>query len=82
VASQVGIAGCVVVEDEVTIWGQAGFTSAITIGEKAVVMAQAGVTKSLEGGKVYWGIPAVEARDQMKQWAHIKKIPEILEKMK
>ena len=37
IASQTGIAGCVVIEDEVTIWGQVGMTSGITIGKKAVI---------------------------------------------
>lgn len=32
IASQTGIAGCVVIEDEVTIWGQVGMTSGITVG--------------------------------------------------
>jgi UDP-3-O-[3-hydroxymyristoyl] glucosamine N-acyltransferase len=50
--SQTGIAGCVIIKDEVTIWGQVGTTSGITIGEKAVVLGQTGVTKSIEGGKL------------------------------
>ncbi|MCL4170605.1 UNVERIFIED_CONTAM: hypothetical protein GTU68_042134, partial [Idotea baltica] len=33
IASQTGIAGCCIIEDEVTIWGQVGTTSGITIGE-------------------------------------------------
>ncbi len=78
IASQVGIAGCVVVEDEVTFWGQVGCTSSVTIGSKAVLHAQAGISKSLEGSKTYWGIPAQEARSVMKEMANIKKIPEIL----
>lgn len=82
IASQVGIAGCVVVEDEVTFWGQSGTTSAITIGAKAVIQAQSGVSKSLEGGKVYFGYPAEEVREKLKQLAYIKRIPEILEKLK
>jgi len=82
IASQTGIAGCVVVEDEVTMWGQVGITSAITIGAKAVIYAQSGVSKSLEGGKVYFGSPAEESREKMKQMAHVKRIPEILEKLK
>jgi len=82
IASQTGIAGCVVVEDEVTMWGQVGVTSAITIGYKAVIQAQAGVSKSLEGGKVYFGSPAEEAREKLKQMANVKRIPEILEKIK
>lgn len=82
IASQVGIAGCVVVEDEVTFWGQVGCTSGVTIGTKAVLHAQAGISKSLEGGKTYWGTPAQEARTELKEMANIKQIPEILEYIK
>ncbi|MBQ0908722.1 UDP-3-O-(3-hydroxymyristoyl)glucosamine N-acyltransferase [Flavobacterium sp. F-328] len=82
IASQTGIAGCVIIEDEVTIWGQVGTTSGITIGAKAVIMGQTGVTKSVEGGKSYFGTPIEESREKLKQLAHIKKIPEILNKLK
>ena len=82
IASQTGIAGCVVIEDEVTIWGQVGVTSAIRIGAKAVLMAQAGVSKSLEGGKGYFGSPAMESRKQMKQLAIMRQMPEIVKQIK
>ncbi|RVT72793.1 UDP-3-O-(3-hydroxymyristoyl)glucosamine N-acyltransferase [Flavobacterium sufflavum] len=82
IASQTGIAGCVIIEDEVTLWGQVGTTSGITIGGKAVVMGQTGVTKSVEGGKTYFGTPIQESREKLKQLANIKKIPEILDKLK
>jgi UDP-3-O-[3-hydroxymyristoyl] glucosamine N-acyltransferase len=82
IASQVGIAGCVVIEDEVTLWGQVGMTSGITIGKKAVILAQSGVSKSLEGGSSYFGTPAEDSRDKLKQIANVKRIPEILNKLK
>ena len=82
IASQTGIAGCVVIEDEVTLWGQVGTTSGITIGEKAVILGQTGVTKSVPGGKTYFGTPIEESREKLKQLANIKKIPEILNKLK
>lgn len=82
IASQTGIAGCVVIEDEVTLWGQVGTTSGITIGEKAVIMGQTGVTKSVAGGKVYFGTPIEESREKLKQLANVKRIPEILEKLR
>ena len=82
IAAQTGIAGCVIIEDEVTLWGQVGTTSGITIGTKAVVLGQTGVSKSIEGGKTYSGTPIDEAREKMKQFAYIKKIPEILNKLK
>jgi len=82
IASQTGIAGCVIIEDEVTLWGQVGTTSGITIGEKAVILGQTGVTKSVAGGKTYFGTPIEESREKLKQLANIKKIPEILSKLK
>ena len=82
IASHTGVAGCVIIEDDVTIWGQVGITSGITIGAKTVISAKAGVSKSLEGGKHYFGIPAEDFRTKYKEIASIKKIPEILEKLK
>lgn len=72
IASQVGIAGCVHMEDEVTMWGQVGVRSDITIGKKAVILGQTGVTKSVEGGKVYSGNPIQEARQQLKETALLR----------
>ncbi|MEN9336816.1 MAG: UDP-3-O-acylglucosamine N-acyltransferase [Bacteroidota bacterium] len=82
IASQTGIAGCVVIEDEVTLWGQVGTTSGITIGAKAVVLGQTGVTKSIEGGKSYFGTPVEESREKLKQLANVKRIPELINKIK
>jgi UDP-3-O-[3-hydroxymyristoyl] glucosamine N-acyltransferase len=82
IAAQTGIAGCVIIEDEVTLWGQVGTTSGITIGTKAVIMGQTGVTKSVDGGKTYFGTPIEESREKLKQLANIKRIPEIIEKLK
>jgi len=82
IASQTGIAGCVIIEDEVTLWGQVGTTSGITIGTKAIVLGQTGVTKSIEGGKSYFGTPVEESREKLKQLANIKKIPDLIQKLK
>ncbi len=81
-AAQVVVAGCVVVEDEVTIWGQAAITSGATIGAKAIISAQSGVSKSLEGGKSYFGSPAGEFREKYKEIANIRRIPDLIEKVK
>lgn len=80
IASQTGIAGCVVLEDEVTLWGQVGVVSGITIGAKTVVHAQSGVGKTLPGGKVYFGSPVSEAREKMKEMAFVKRLPELFKK--
>ncbi len=82
IAAQTGIAGCVILEDEVTLWGQVGTTSGITIGAKSVILGQTGVTKSVSGGKTYFGTPIEESREKLKELAYVKRIPELLEKLK
>lgn len=82
IASQAGIAGCVVIEDDVTLWGQIGVKSGITIAKGTVLYAQSGLGHSTEENKTYFGSPAEEARNKFKEMAYIKKIPEIIEKLK
>lgn len=74
IASQTGIAGCVIIEDEVTLWGQVGTNSGITIGKGAVVLGQTGVTKSVLGGKTYFGTPISESREKLKELAQLKRL--------
>lgn len=74
IASQTGIAGCVIIENNVTLWGQVGTNSGITIGEGAVVLGQTGVTKSLKGGISYFGTPVEESRKKLKEMAEIKQL--------
>lgn len=81
-AAQVGIAGATIIEDGVTLWGQAGINKTITIGANAVVMGQSGVTNSLKGGKTYFGYPAGEAAEKRRELVWIKRIPEMWEKLK
>ena len=81
-ASQVGIAGASIIEDEVILWGQVGVSKTLTIGRGAVLYAQSGVPASLDGGKVYFGSPAVDAREKMKELVWISRIPEIWQKLK
>lgn len=82
IAAQVGIAGCVTVEEGVTLWGQVGVRSDITIGKGAVVLAQTGVSKGLVGGKTYFGSPVAESREKLKDLANTRKIPFILDELK
>ena len=81
-AEGVGVSGVVTIEDNVTLWGQVGVVSDLTIGKGAIVLGQSGVTKDLEAGKTYFGSPAAEAREAMKEKVMIKKIPGILEQLK
>lgn len=80
-AAQVGIAGAVVVEDGVVLWGQVGVNKTLTVGTNAVVYAQSGIASTLEGGKTYFGSPAVKAKEKMKELVWIKRIPELWKKV-
>lgn len=74
IASQTGISGCVIIEDRVTIWGQVGIISGITIEKNAIILAKSGVSKSLKRDKTYFGSPASESRDKLKEMAYIKRL--------
>lgn len=80
-AAQVGIAGATVIEDNVILWGQVGVSKTLTIGKDAIVLAQSGVPSSLAGGKTYFGYPAVDAKEKMKELVWIKRVPELWEKV-
>ena len=81
-AGQVGIAGACIIEDGVTLWGQVGVSKTLTIGENAILYAQSGVPSSLEGNKTYFGTPATDSKEKMKELVWIKRIPEMWKKLK
>ena len=80
-AAQVGIAGAVVIEPGVVLWGQVGVSKTLTIGENAVVLAQSGVPSSLAGNKTYFGYPAEDAIQKKRELVWIKRIPELWKKV-
>lgn len=70
------IAGVTIVEDDVIIWAQVLVNKDIVIGKGAILLASSGVDKSLEGGKVYFGSPAIEARKKWREIAALRKLAE------
>lgn len=82
ICGQVGIAGNTKVGNRVTLYGKVAVNKNIEIGDDVVVMATSAVAQSLEAGKTYLGIPAQEARTFARQFALIKKLPEIWEKLR
>jgi UDP-3-O-[3-hydroxymyristoyl] glucosamine N-acyltransferase len=78
IAGQVGIGGKTIIEDEVVLYGQVGVIQAVRIGKGAVVLAGAGVSKDLEGGKVYFGAPADEAKTRYRELAALRHLPDFL----
>ncbi|MEI6264231.1 MAG: UDP-3-O-(3-hydroxymyristoyl)glucosamine N-acyltransferase [Sphingobacteriia bacterium] len=80
-AAQVGIAGGTIIEDGVTLWGQVGVGKTLTIGANAIVLGKSGVPSSLEGGKTYFGYPALEASEKRRELVWIKRIPLLWKKV-
>jgi UDP-3-O-[3-hydroxymyristoyl] glucosamine N-acyltransferase len=76
IGAHCAIAGVSRIEDDVILWARVSVNKDLVIGKKAVVYALSGVDKSLEGGKVYWGIPAEEARKKWKEMAILRKLAE------
>lgn len=82
IGAHCAIAGVTRIEDDVILWGRVSINKDIVIGKGAVVLAHSGVDKSLEGGKAYFGVPAVEARRAWKELAALRQLPEIIVKLK
>ena len=73
-ACQTALAGSTILGDSVVMGGQSGATGHLQIGEGAMVASRAGVTKSLPGGKVYGGFPAIEQKLWLKMQAALLRL--------
>ncbi len=76
IGSHSAIAGVTVIEDEVLIWAKVIINKDVVIGKGAVLLATSGTDKSLPGGKVYFGIPAIEARQKWREIIALRKLGE------
>lgn len=82
IGAHAAIAGVTRIEDDVVIWGRVAVNKDLVIGKGAIVLGTSGVDKSLEGGKTYFGIPAVEAMKKWRELAALRQLPNLLEKLK
>jgi UDP-3-O-[3-hydroxymyristoyl] glucosamine N-acyltransferase len=80
-AAQVGIAGCSNIGNHVKVWGQAGISSNTTIPDNVTIYAQSGVTGLLTEGKTYFGSPAGDAKEKMKEIFALKQLPDLIKKL-
>ena len=81
IASQVGIAGCVVVEDEVTFWGQVGVISGIRIAKGSTFLAQSGVGKEVTEKGTFLGSPAGPFKQKARELASLSMLPKLIKKL-
>ena len=76
-ASQVGIAGSTVVEDDVVLAGQVGVAGHLRIGKGVVATAQTGVPNSIDAGEFVSGYPAIPNREWLKSSAIFRLLPSL-----
>ncbi len=73
IASLTGIAGCCIIEDEVTIWGQVGMASGVRVESGTVLLGKTGVNKDLKKG-TYFGPLAEEFKEYLKKEIKVKNL--------
>jgi UDP-3-O-[3-hydroxymyristoyl] glucosamine N-acyltransferase len=76
-----GVAGSTILEDGVMIGGGASIRDHITIGAKARVGGASGVAADVPAGMTVTGYPADEVQAALRQWASVRKLPELLRKL-
>jgi UDP-3-O-[3-hydroxymyristoyl] glucosamine N-acyltransferase len=82
ICAQVGIAGNVHIGNFVTMYGKSALSKNISVGDRVILMGSSASAKSLEGGKTYLGTPAEEMHRAARQFAIIKMLPDLWEKLK
>lgn len=82
IISQVGIAGSTTVGNNVTLAGQVGVSGHITIGDNVVVGAKSGVSGNVEPNQILSGYPLVDHKEDLKIKVSLKKLPELLKRVK
>ncbi|MGB7219513.1 MAG: UDP-3-O-(3-hydroxymyristoyl)glucosamine N-acyltransferase [Vicinamibacterales bacterium] len=74
-ASQVGIAGSTVVEDDVVMAGQVGVGGHLRVGRGVVAAGKTGITKSVEPGEFITGYPGIPNREWRKASVVFRHLP-------
>ncbi len=83
IASQTGISGSTIIEDDCVIGGQVGFGDHATVKSGAIIGSKAGVLpgKIVRAG-VWWGVPVQPLDEYKRQNAMVKALPRLREEIK
>ena len=80
--AQVGISGSTRVGDYVTLAGKVGLSGHIEVGDKVIVGAMSGLSKSVPPNSVMFGTPAQPLRDFKENYALLKNIRKLYNRVK
>jgi len=83
IAAQTGISGSAKVGKNCILAGQVGLVGHIEIADKVTVGAQSGISKSVKKeGSTYFGSPAKEYHDALRNEGAIRQLPEMLKEFR
>lgn len=78
VAAQTGLSGSVVLGDGVQIGGRGGASDHVTIGSGARLGGNSVAFKDVPPGATWIGFPADEASATKRQWASLRRLPQLI----
>lgn len=82
IVSQTGIAGSTIIGDYCVFAAQTGIAGHLKIGDKTTLAVRTGVLTDLEGDTVYWGPLAAPFKEGSRQYAAIRKLPDLMKEWK
>ncbi|PIQ24210.1 UDP-3-O-(3-hydroxymyristoyl)glucosamine N-acyltransferase [bacterium (Candidatus Blackallbacteria) CG17_big_fil_post_rev_8_21_14_2_50_48_46] len=80
--AQVGISGSTVLGDFVTLAGQTGVAGHLEIGSGVIAAGKSGITQDIPAGLKISGFPAQEHRQELKQQALLRRLPELFKRLR
>jgi len=82
IVAQVGISGSTVIKKRTTLAGQVGVVGHITLAEKTTAAARSMVTSDTQKGDFISGAPAQNHRQELKERALLRRLPNLQERVK
>ena len=80
--AQVGMAGSSEIGNFVVMAGQVGVAGHLTVGDGVTATGQTGITGNIPPGTTIGGTPARPHREELKRLAQLKRLPELIQRVK
>ncbi len=81
IAAHCGIAGSVHIGNWVQIAAQVGIAPHCKVGDGAKIGAKSGLMHDIPPGEEWLGVPAGKMKDTLRQWAIVRKMPELAKQL-
>jgi UDP-3-O-[3-hydroxymyristoyl] glucosamine N-acyltransferase len=81
IAGLTAVAGSVTIGQGVVIAGCVGISDHVRIGDGARIGGGSGVTRDIPAGETWLGYPAFPAGETLRQWATIRKLPSLIQRI-